>query len=85
MNQTPNRRFPFSTVFSYDMSLQVRFKTKGLLHAALVWALSALVVYSVDVFAFDPLAWLFNDAEKVDLLQVAAGMESFLTMTTCER
>jgi hypothetical protein len=67
------------------MSLQVRFKAKRLLNAALVWALGALVVYSIDVFAFDFLARLVNDAEKVDLLQVAAAMENFLTMTTCER
>ena len=84
MNQTPNRRFPFSTVFSYDMSLQVRFKTKGLLHAALVWALCALVMYPIDMFAFNFLIWLFNDVGKVDSLQVAAAMENFLTMTTCE-
>jgi hypothetical protein len=55
------------------------------LHAALVWALGTLFVDPIDVFAFDFLAWLFNNAEKVDLLQVAAAMENFLTMTTCEQ
>ena len=66
MNQTPDRSFHFGTVFCYYMTLQVRFKTKGLLCAALVWALSAFVVYSIVVFAFDTLALLFNNAKKLD-------------------
>ena len=85
MNQTPDRSFLFGTVFCYDMTLQVRFKTKGLLCAALVWALGALVMCPIDVFAFDFLIWFSNDVGKVDLLPVAAAMENFLTMTTCER
>lgn len=66
MNQTPDRSFHFGTVFCYYMTLQVRFKTKGLLCAALVWALSAFVVYSIVVFAFDSLVLLFNNAKKFD-------------------
>jgi hypothetical protein len=55
------------------------------LRTALVWALSALVVYPVDVFAFDFLVLLFDDAGELHLLQVATATKSFLTLTTDER